>query len=242
MTGAPSSAIGVAAGPGAALLVTLAFAAGATDAFAFLLLGGFFTANHTGNVVLASLVGRPHYLQTLLGASTAVSAFILTLAASFHLTRDQEPGARRPAKSAARLLAAAFLFQLLALALALWLLPEFPQAGAYPVIAASAGAMAAQTAAARRGGADRNISTTFITGTLTGLMQDIADNRSGERAIRIAVLIALPLGALTCACVMQSAPLGGAVLAVLAEGVGLPCACGAVRQDLWRPPGLARGH
>lgn len=40
------------------MLLFLSFGAGATDAFAFLALGGIFTANMTGNLVLVGLVGR----------------------------------------------------------------------------------------------------------------------------------------------------------------------------------------
>ena len=56
----------------------LSFGAGATDAFAFLALGGIFTANMTGNLVLVGLVGRDDYLASLVGAAIAIACLLYT--------------------------------------------------------------------------------------------------------------------------------------------------------------------
>ncbi len=142
------SAPSAGAGPRSALLVTLSFATGATDAFAFQMLGGIFTANMTGNLVLMTLTTRPHYLQALAGATIAVAAFALTLWIGFRLTRgDGHPG---PGRRVVRLIFAALGLQTLTLALGFWVVHDLPGASPFAVVAASAAAMAAQTAAARR--------------------------------------------------------------------------------------------
>ncbi len=66
----------------------LSFAAGAADAFAFLLLGGIFTANMTGNLILAGLPTRPGYMSVLVGAAVAVTAFSVALYGGFRLQRN----------------------------------------------------------------------------------------------------------------------------------------------------------
>jgi uncharacterized membrane protein YoaK (UPF0700 family) len=56
-------------------LVLLTLGSGATDAIAFLGLGGTFTANMTGNLVLIGLVGREDYAGTAVRATVACVAF-----------------------------------------------------------------------------------------------------------------------------------------------------------------------
>ena len=191
------------------VLVMLSFATGATDAFAFLALGGIFTANMTGNLVLLSLFQRSAWLHTFLGASTAILTFALALLLAFRFSDPR----RSPHGSVLVLLTIAFGLQLATFFV--WRVHD----GAIPafglqiaVIAVSSAAMAVQTAAARRAGVDRNISTTFVTGTLTGLMQDIADGIRGERWVRVWIVLALPAGALAGALVMAAHPGWGALL------------------------------
>lgn len=191
------------------MLVLLSFATGATDGFAFLALGGIFTANMTGNLVLISLFQRSAWLHTLLGASTAILTFCLALLAAFRIS-----GPRVSLHGGVViLLALACLLQILTFLI--WGL----DGGVAPafgvqllVIAVSSAAMAVQTAMARRAGADRGISTTFVTGTMTGLMQDIADGVRGERWLRFWIILAVPAGALASALVMVSHPRWGALL------------------------------
>ncbi|MDQ2697345.1 MAG: DUF1275 domain-containing protein [Actinomycetota bacterium] len=75
-----------------AIAIVLSFAAGATDAFAFLQLGGIFTANMTGNMVLMGLVQRPDYLGTLFGGSVAIAAFAVGVYVALRIAR---PGSHR---------------------------------------------------------------------------------------------------------------------------------------------------
>ena len=79
----------VALGGGKRVRPMLAFAAGATDAFAFLLLGGVFTANMTGNLVLAGLTERPGYATMIVCVIIAILAFAVGLFAAF---RAAPPG------------------------------------------------------------------------------------------------------------------------------------------------------
>ena len=62
-----------------AALVLLSFSAGAADAFAFLALGGIFTANMTGNLILTGMFTRPEFGATLVGAIVAIVAFAALL-------------------------------------------------------------------------------------------------------------------------------------------------------------------
>lgn len=183
------------------LLVALSFAAGATDAFAFLALNSVFTANMTGNLILVGLFQRPHFAATLIGAGGAVLVFALALYVGFRLTRV--PSGSRPGFGP---LIGAAGFQ--ALTAALWLASR--QSPALPIIlvliALSCIAMALQTVAAKRMGADRSISTTFATGTMTGLMQDLADGVPGEVRLRLLIVLAVPAGALLGAALMHAAP------------------------------------
>lgn len=183
------------------LLVALSLAAGVTDAFAFLALNGVFTANMTGNLILVALFQRAHYATTLAGAGWAILIFALALYVGFRASRGQT-GVR----AGLRPLIGAAVFQ--ALTAALWLASR--QTPALPIVLVLIGlsciAMALQTVAAKRMGADRSISTTFATGTMTGLMQDIADGVPGERALRLTIVAALPTGALLGAALMQIAP------------------------------------
>ncbi len=171
--------------------VVLSFAAGATDAFAFLLLGGVFTANMTGNLVLAGLTVRPDYFATVVGIIVAIIAFSLGLVISFRIARVAGPPSR--------LLVVLVLGTLAQLGVLIgWLsLPSMSTMwGQAPLIAMSAFAMASQTAVSRRAEARSGVSTTYVTGTITALIGDFCDRRPQDGVTRIAVIGALVAGAL----------------------------------------------
>lgn len=72
----------------------LSYAAGAGDAFAFTELGGVFTANMTGSLVLSGLTGLPGYGALVAGAATALAAFLAAVyAASRAAPKGPEPAA-----------------------------------------------------------------------------------------------------------------------------------------------------
>ena len=89
------------------LAVVLAFAAGATDAFAFLQLSGVFTANMTGNLVLAGLTEREGYANSIGGIVVAIVVFIAVLYAAFRIAPAGSKHMRQAGVLAAALVAAA---------------------------------------------------------------------------------------------------------------------------------------
>ncbi|WP_312144729.1 YoaK family protein [Brevundimonas sp.] len=192
------------------LLIALSFGTGATDAFAFLALQGVFSANMTGNLVLVGLYDRPGYREILAGSAFAVLAFAAALWAAFALTRRFS--AYRAGLSC---LAATTLFQAAVAGFWIWSAARPGHAETFGLIALSCIAMASQTAGVRRLGADRSISTTFATGTLTGLVQDLADGIGGERRLRLLIIAALPLGALAGAACMDAAPAAAPLIPAL---------------------------
>jgi uncharacterized membrane protein YoaK (UPF0700 family) len=182
------------------VLPLLSFGAGAADAFAFTALGGIFTANMTGNAVLASMFTRSGYATTLAGAATALGAFVLALAAGFRVTRAVSSNKRT---FRALLMSAACLTFMVLL---WWLLPH---TGTWLLcmVAGSAASMALQTVAAKRDRVPRGATTTYLTGTLTDLVQDISDGRTPLFTYRWYPLLALPLGAASATLVGMVAPL-----------------------------------
>jgi uncharacterized membrane protein YoaK (UPF0700 family) len=190
------------------IAVVLAFAAGATDAFAFLQLGGIFTANMTGNLVLAGLLHRPHYLTTLIGATVAVLAFGAAAYLGFRLTSSRIG----PSRGTCLLLLVATAAQ--AAVLAGYAAADHPPGRLLlsVFIAGSSVAMAGQTVIGRTIEAKSGVTTTFVTGTLTSLMQTLAHGRRDFLAVRTLSILALVAGALTGALAGATDPLFGAAL------------------------------
>ncbi|WP_250029374.1 YoaK family protein [Paractinoplanes maris] len=191
-----------------AVAVVLSFAAGATDAFAFLQLGGIFTANMTGNLILVGLFQRPGYLTTLIGATVAVLVFAGVVCAGFRITLSR----RGPERGAFVLLVAATVAQLAVLG-------GYAAAARPPgrlllcgFIALSAVAMAGQTVIGRTIEAKSGVTTTFVTGTLTSLMQTLADGRRDFLTVRALSILALVAGALGGALATAADPVLGAAL------------------------------
>nr|MCW2728322.1 hypothetical protein [Aeromicrobium sp.] len=188
-------------------LVVLSFGSGATDAFAFLALGGVFTANMTGNLVLVGLVGRPGYLDTLLTAALAVVAFLAAMYVGFRVTRTVPP---------LRLLSAVGVVQ--GIVLAVWIAVD-GRAGlavTCTMIVLSALAMGWHTVLGRRMSSRAGLSTTFVTGTLTSVMQDLAEGRREAQPLRLVSIAALVLGSFAGALVLLGLPRVGPVLPVVA--------------------------
>lgn len=168
-------------------LPLLAFGTGAADGFAYLVLGGIFTANMTGNAVLATMYGRPAYPSILIGALTAIGAFSIGLIAGFLIAK---PGQRHSACRALTLSAMCHVAVVI-----LWWCSTRSGAAVLCLIAASAAAMALQTVAAKRDGIDHGATTTYATGTLTDLLKDVVDGQVDWYSVRWLSLIALPAGA-----------------------------------------------
>lgn len=196
-------------------LLVLTMGSGATDALAFLGLGGVFTANMTGNLVLVGLVGRTDYPGAAFRAVVACIGFGAAVRVSVMITRRFQIVRRTPGTALLGMslgLQAAFL--------ACWLLvaAEPSSSQTISLVVLSSAAMGVQTAAVRSMTETFGITTTFVTGTMTSLMADGFPWRapgSARRgaAVRLATVLALPLGALTGALVLEHARLATACLA-----------------------------
>ncbi|XMA39645.1 DUF1275 family protein [Streptomyces albogriseolus] len=189
----------------------LSYAAGAGDAFAFVELGGVFTANMTGSLVLSGLTSRPGYGSLVSGAAVALAAFLIAVYVASRATP------KRPQAQWSRI--RAVLVAVVALDLVVLILKSVSStpgtALRLVMLAVSAAAMGSQTAAAKRAAGGSGVTTTFVTGTMTSLAQDAADGSTRHAAVRVGVVVMLFLGALTASGAMAiDARLGPAVAAV----------------------------
>lgn len=142
-------------------LMLMSFSSGCVDILSYRFLGQVFTSAMTGNVALMGLDLGQRDFGAASRNMTALASFLAGLAAGAGLLRN---GAARPA-----LLLTLGLETLLLLCFgALWRLHGV-EVGVYILIGLSAVAMGAQTAVAYRVGMP-GISTTYFTGTLTGIV------------------------------------------------------------------------
>jgi uncharacterized membrane protein YoaK (UPF0700 family) len=150
-----------------AMLTSLSLAAGCVDAVGYLALGQVFVANMTGNTVLLGLAIGQADGRGVLHAGTALAGFVLGVAVGAAIV---ERGPERAVWTPAVTAALGLEFVILVAFAAGWLLDGSEPSGAavYLLIGLSALAMGVQSAAVRRL-AVADVSTTYITGTLTGL-------------------------------------------------------------------------
>ncbi len=193
------------------LLVLLAVGAGAVDAITLTALG-VFTAAITGNVVLLGIAlgtGNPH---VAVRSGSAFLGFALGVYGGARLLPEHAAGEGPSHRRRTFVLAAIACVQ--AGFLALWLAAGGQPGGVETnlLVGASALAMGAQTATARswRSG----ITTTYMSGTLTLLLSDLATTRAQsrtDRLLRAGVIVAVAAGAaagaLLLAHVRRGAPL-----------------------------------
>lgn len=199
------------------LLLTVA--AGATDALAYLGLGGVFTANMTGNLVLFGIAGAHGVDLSVARASAATLAFAAGLVLTFRLTRHLPTGGLWPRRITGTL-AVSLLCQLAFLAG--WIAVDARPARVWDVVlvAVSALAMGIQTACARRV-AVAGITTTFVTGTLTAMAESAASGSARHLVRRLCVLLALVLGALGGAFALSRQPTAAAAIAPVLVAIAL---------------------
>jgi uncharacterized membrane protein YoaK (UPF0700 family) len=187
------------------LLVALTFAAGSVDAVALLRLD-VFTAVMTGNIVLLGLaVGQGAFRNALrsvvaliaYGVGVVVGARVVGAVA---IETHWSPSVTR-ALALEWVLQAAFLIG--------WLITgAIPDgASAATLIAFSGVAMGIQAATARA--LAPGMSTTYVTGTLTGLLSELSalGAVSGDRLRRASIVVALALGAVAGALALTAVPL-----------------------------------
>ncbi len=187
------------------LLIALTFAAGSVDAVALLRLD-VFTAVMTGNIVLLGLaIGQGAFGNALrsivalvaYGVGVVVGARIVGAVA---IETHWSPKVTR-ALAVEWVLQLAFLIG--------WLLTGANPDGisAATLIAFSGIAMGIQAATARA--LAPGMSTTYVTGTLTGLLSELSalGSVSGDRLRRASIVVALAFGAVAGALVLSTVPL-----------------------------------
>jgi uncharacterized membrane protein YoaK (UPF0700 family) len=212
-----------------ALLVALTFVAGAVDATSYLGLGRVFTANMTGNMILLGLgAGRIQGLDVL-RSGTAFLGFAIGAAIGARIlgrTASPEIWHRRVtvALGIETVLLGAFAVGWL------WMSAEPQRPWLEALIAFSAGAMGIQSAAAQRL-AVASVSTTFVTGTLTSVITQLAlfGHPTTGWPLRAGVVLALTLGAGADAVVLLHAP----VLAPLVPLLALAAVAGTAARRFW---------
>lgn len=193
------------------LLLMLTAAAGSADAVSYLGLGRVFTANMTGNLVLLGVaIGQGQ----VAGSIRSVIAFVSFVVGAFvgaRLTARTEQPAIWPRSVT--------VLMFIELGLLVALAAGWEIGGHQPAplvvdlfIALSAGAMGTQTSATRRLGV-AGVTTTFVTGTLSSLIAELAGVSPDWRRWR--------LWAATLACVVIGAAVGVAVFIAWRPGAPL---------------------
>ncbi|MGH3191022.1 MAG: YoaK family protein [Streptosporangiaceae bacterium] len=207
-------------------VIALTFGSGATDVACFTRVGGVFASVMTGNIVLWGLAAAHGSLSLFSHATVSLAGYVVGVIAgtriAYGLRAKKGEGGVWPehvtwALRAELVLLAGFTVG--------WEVSGGRPAGwaQYCLLAAAAAAMGVQAAAARDMGL-AEVTTTYLTGTLTALVSSLA--RPGletpHRARRFSVLFGLAAGAslsglliATAADAMPTLPLAGVVTALV---------------------------
>ncbi|HEY6758127.1 MAG TPA: YoaK family protein [Baekduia sp.] len=208
-----------------ALVVVLAVVSGATDAVGFLGLGGAFTSVMTGNMVLLGLGAGTGDGRLVAHAGLAIAAFVAGCVVGARVAGTPQPGdGVWPPTVTRALLAQLGVFALFAIG--------WEAAGAHPgssvqlpLLAVNAIALGMQSSTTQRFGV-AGLSTTYLTGTLTGVAIRLASGgglrqAAGSLQILVGLVAGAALGgALTrwapgCAPLVQLVGVGGVIAVVL---------------------------
>ena len=201
------------------IAIALTFGSGATDVASFTRLGGVFTSVMTGNIVLWGLATAERSLSLASHAAVSIAGYIAGVAggtwvahgfkASAEADRD-EGGGVRASVLPGHVNWALFTELILLAGLSVgWEITAARPAGwvQFCLLAVTAAAMGVQASAVNEMGLS-HVSTTFLTGTLTGLVSSLAspgkETQHGPR--RFGVLIGLAAGALLCGLLVAIAP------------------------------------
>jgi uncharacterized membrane protein YoaK (UPF0700 family) len=199
------------------IAIALTFASGANDVASFTRLGGVFTSVMTGNIVLWGLSAAQRSVSLFSHTAVSISGYIIGVAGGtwvahgFKVRGDGKPDETdRDSVLPAHVSWALFTeFVLLAGFTTGWEITGAEPARwvQFVLLAVLAAAMGVQSSSVNEMGLT-NVSTTFLTGTLTGLVSSLA--RPGQNmkhgARRIGVLIGLAAGALLCGLLVATAP------------------------------------
>jgi len=179
------------------IAVVLTFASGASDVASFTRLGGVFTSVMTGNMAVFGLALARGSLSLALHTLLAVCGYVLGVAAGTRLAwfhAGQGAGQERPPHLTLTLVLECLLYAGVA---AGWEATGAQPSGAtqYTLLVMAACAMGIQSAAVRQMGIG-NVSTTYLTGTLTDLVSALV-RRDGKPVgwRRQSVLLGLLTGA-----------------------------------------------
>ena len=221
------------------IAIALTFASGASDVASFTRLGSVFTSVMTGNIVLWGLAVARGSLSLASHTAVAVGGYIAGVAVGTWVAR----GAKAASSEQDGVLPSHVLWALLAeLTLLAGFAVGWEVSGASPagwaqfcLLATLAAAMGIQSLAVTQMGLTE-VSTTYLTGTLTGLVSSLAspgqDTHHGLR--RFGVLIGLVAGASLCGLFVATAADGVPALLLAALVTALVLAVG---PD-WRQPRL----
>ena len=199
------------------IAIALTFGSGANDVASFTRLGGVFTSVMTGNIVLWGLSAAERSVTLFAHTAVSIAGYIVGVAGGtwvshgFKVRGNGKPdeanrGSVLPAHVSWALSAELVLLAGLA---AGWEVTGARPAGVaeFVLLAVTAAAMGAQSSSVNEMGLT-SLSTTFLTGTLTGLVSSLA--RPGQdtknRTRRFGVLIGLAAGALLCGVLVAVAP------------------------------------
>jgi uncharacterized membrane protein YoaK (UPF0700 family) len=175
------------------LLLLLALAAGATDATAFLRLGHVFASVITGNLVVLGIGAATDNGHLALMAGCALGGYALGVILA--APRRGEPEDDRPVWPVSTTVALAADLALLIGFAVMWEIDGRAPGRAVQMVmlVLCASAMGVQSTAVRRLG---SVSTTYLTSTLTGLLEAAVIRRwTPSQARSLAILLALIIGA-----------------------------------------------
>lgn len=190
-----------------ALMVALTALTGATDAIAFTSLGGVFTSVMTGNMVLLGMgIGQGEF-AIFRHAGLALVSFIAGSTVGTHVAGPARPDDGIWPRGLTRALAVELVL-FAGVAVMWWSAGSHPEGSLQSVLlVTSALALGLQSSAVLRLNVP-GLSTTYLTGTLTTLVQALASTRRLRGAGRsTCILLALVVGALVGALLAQRAPM-----------------------------------
>jgi uncharacterized membrane protein YoaK (UPF0700 family) len=220
------------------IAIALTFGSGATDVASFTRLGGVFTSVMTGNIVLAGLAVAQRSLSLASHTAVSIAGYIVGVAGGTWIAYgfkaakpadDQDGASVLPTHINWALFAELILLAGLTVG---WEITGASPAGwaQYCLLAVTAAAMGVQASAVKEMGLT-DVSTTFLTGTLTGLVSSLVspgqDTPHGLR--RFGVLIGLAVGAGLCGLLVATAADAVPVLPLAALVTTLVLASACVR-------------
>jgi uncharacterized membrane protein YoaK (UPF0700 family) len=210
-----------------AIAIALTFGSGAMDVASFTRLGSVFASVMTGNIVLCGLAAARGSISLVTHTVVAFLGYVAGVFAGTRIAwyRSTAPGEDGGDTENGGTLAPHVTASLLAeLALLAGLVVGWELTGSNPgglvqftLLAVAAAAMGIQASAVQQMGLTE-VSTTYLTGTLTGLVGSLANPARSKREglIRPGVLLGLAAGALLSGMLLAVAPAGVPALPVAA--------------------------